>query len=294
MQELQENGDLSPEERTFLEKFPQWKSKLEENIRKLHGLANYADSSHRAFTKSNVLINSMSVASGAMSLLGLALSPVTVGGSLLLTVAGKGLGTAAGATGLVSSICEHFHNKDVQAQASSLAPTIDQEDTEAGEKEAAYVASLGQTVYHSFDVIKDIKKHLSAFKRARAQPHLASAVKRFLATGKVSARRSRQLKKVFKDTPVMMTKNTRLRHIATSGLFLGFDVASLLSDLKELKDGSGSEMAKKLRAKAQELENLLEKLTKLHEILQKGNAEEHGRKRFMLPSSSTCLRGGGP
>ncbi|XP_006890295.1 PREDICTED: apolipoprotein L6 [Elephantulus edwardii] len=274
MWDPRESEDLSPEERIFLKEFPSWKSKVEEYVHKLYALADYTDSRHSMFTKTNVVVNSITVASGLMSLLGLALPAVTVGGSLLLATAGKSLMTAAGATGLFTNVYEYFHNKKVQAQASSLALTLDQGDMEAGGKEAASAASIGQTVYHSTESIREIRKYIRAFRRARAHPHLVAAAKRYLRTGKASARRSRQLKKVFEGTPVIMARNARLLGIVTSGFFFGLDLASLLSDLKELKEGTGTETAKELRAKARELEKLLSELSQLNEGLQQKLEQE--------------------
>ncbi|XP_060245107.1 apolipoprotein L3-like isoform X4 [Meriones unguiculatus] len=79
----------------FLEVFPQLKSKLEEDIRKLHGLADHLDEVHRGCTISNVVSSSTAVASGALGLLGLALAPFTAGASLALSATSLGLGTAA-------------------------------------------------------------------------------------------------------------------------------------------------------------------------------------------------------
>ncbi|KAF3814474.1 hypothetical protein GH733_017632 [Mirounga leonina] len=85
-------GNLSEEEKMFLLCFPLQKFKLEKSIRELHAIADQVDATHKMLTKTSLVASSSGTISGVMSLLGLALAPVTVGGSLMLSEAGLGLG----------------------------------------------------------------------------------------------------------------------------------------------------------------------------------------------------------
>lgn len=91
-----EDKDSLPKElqdrKRFVEAFPRLKRKLQENIRKLRALADHLDQVHRGCTISHVVTNSTSVASGVLGILGLALAPMTAGGSLLLSATGLGWG----------------------------------------------------------------------------------------------------------------------------------------------------------------------------------------------------------
>ncbi|KAM8776760.1 apolipoprotein L6 [Rhynchonycteris naso] len=274
----QQDRDLSTEDRRFLKEFPFIKGELETAIRELQALADDIDKTHRAFTTSNVVTSSISAISGVMSILGLVLAPVTVGGSLALSIAGGGLGTAAGATNIVSNIVEHFHNKKFQAQASSHLPTLDQEVKKPEEKASYIMDAAGKVATDSYRNIKNIRRNVHAFKIARANPHLASAAKRLLTTGEVSARRSRQVQKAFAGTTLMMTKSARLMNSAMAGLSLGTDLYFFQKDLKELMEGARTEFAEEVRADARELEIRLTELTQLYEILQ--------QKEKMLGTSS--------
>ncbi|XP_023584701.1 apolipoprotein L6 [Trichechus manatus latirostris] len=267
MWDLQEDVDLSAEERIFLEEFSLLKCELEAHISKLHALADHVDTTHETFTKTNVVVSSIAVVSGVMSILGLALSPATLGGSLVLSAVSKGLGAAAGVTSILTDICKHLHNKKAEAQASSLVPTHGQGDREAAGKEAFYAMAVGKVVYQCVSTIKDIKKNIHAFQRARAHPCLAAAAQRLLTTGHVSAQSSRQVERAFEGTTLVMTKSVRLLSTATAGLFLSIDLATLLMDWKQMKAGTGTEAAKELRAQARELEKLLRELTQLYESL---------------------------
>lgn len=78
-----QDGDLSDEERIFLEEFPILKGELEVGIRKLHTLADHVDTTHRTLTKTSIVANSIAVVSEVMSILGLVLAPAVAGGSLV-------------------------------------------------------------------------------------------------------------------------------------------------------------------------------------------------------------------
>ncbi|XP_007952177.2 LOW QUALITY PROTEIN: apolipoprotein L6 [Orycteropus afer afer] len=294
MWDLQEDVNLSAEEITFLKEFHLLKRELEEHISKLHALADHMDTTHETFTKTNMVINSIALASGVMSILGLALPGATLGGSLVLTAAGKGLQAAAGATSILTSICEHFHNKKAQAQASTLVPTYGRRERETEGKEVSYVMAVGQAAYECRNTIKDIKKNIHAFQRARTNPHLAAVTKRLLTTGKVSTQTTRQVQRAFEGTTLVMIKKARLLGIAKAGLFFGIDLATLLKDWKHLKEGAGTEAAKALRAQAQELEDLLTELTQVYKSLKQQLKPRFPSQEFLQEKSlinSTFERG---
>lgn len=221
--------DLSAEERIFLQEFPIIKRELEEAIRKNHALADEIDRAQEIFTKANVVTGSVAVTSSVMGLLGLALAPVTVGGSLMLSAASTALGTAAGAASIVTNIMEKDHNERVQAQVSSQVSTRNQKVRQVVDP-ASYAYKFGKN-------IKDIKKNIHALKLAKAHPHLASAAKHLLTSGQVSARRAKQVQKAFRGTPLAMKTSTRLLSSAMAGLSLGMELHSLLNDCKQLKEG---------------------------------------------------------
>ncbi|XP_027449788.2 apolipoprotein L6 isoform X2 [Zalophus californianus] len=273
----QQDEDLSAEEIIFLREFPIIKEELEVNIRKLHALADSIDTTHRTFTKTNMVATSLTVVSDAMSMLGLVLAPATVGGSLALSAAGKVLGTAVGFTSIFINIMEHRQNQKAQTHASTLVPTHDHEVNEAQGKKVFYVLSVGKKAYDYGSNISDIKKNIRACQIARAHPRLATAAKRLLTTGQVSARRSMQLQRAFKGTIVLMEKNVRMLCSAMAGFSLCQNVVTLRSNWKQLKEGEGSKMAEELRAHAQELERKLMELTQLCESLQQNSSKRKGQ-----------------
>ncbi|KAM7116110.1 apolipoprotein L6 isoform 2-T3 [Molossus nigricans] len=264
----QQDIDLSIDKEIFLKEFPSYKRELEVAIKKHRDLADDLDKTKKNFTKASLVTSSIAVTSGAMTILGLALAPATAGGSLILSAAGKGLGTLAGASVILSNILECAHNKKAQAKVGSQGPTLDQKVKDNVEKASCVLTTAGKTALACTRAVKDIKNDIRAFKIARAHPRLAAAAKRLLTTGQVSARRSRQVQKVFGGTSLAMRSSTRLVSGVMSGLFLGLDLKSLQNDYKQLKEGVRSEYAEGLRAKADELERILTELTQLYERLQ--------------------------
>lgn len=260
-----QDSDLSAEERIFLEEFPNLKGELEVEIRKLQALADRVDTTNKTLTKTSVVANSITVVSGAMSILGLVLAPVTAGGSLVLSAAGGVLGIAGEVTSILTNILEHFHSQEAQTQVGSLMPSSCQKVRQAG---VEYIMAAGKVIQNCRSTIKGVQKSIHAFQITKAHPRLATASKRLLTTGQVSARRSRQVQRAFEGTTLVMKTKARLLGSVMAGFSLSVDLASLLKDWKQLKEGARTELAAELRARARELERQLIQLTQRYESLQ--------------------------
>ncbi|XP_075863160.1 apolipoprotein L6-like isoform X1 [Microcebus murinus] len=283
---------LSAEEKIFLREFPRWKQDLEVSIVGLRALAEDIDEKHKAFTKTSLAANSVAVVSGVASILGLALAPVTAGGSLLLFTAGQGLGIAAGVTSTVTSLLEHSHKKKAQAQAGNLVGIPDTEGGEDEAKKELYASATSKIICG----LNNMKKSLRAIENAKAHPHLAKAAKRLMTTGSISARRSREVQKAFGGTTLAMTKSVRMLGGAVAALGLGLDLAAVSRDWKQLQEGATAELADELRAQARKLENQLAELTEQYELLQQWirSAQERMSLEAGQPHSGGKERGGDP
>ncbi|XP_019489607.1 PREDICTED: apolipoprotein L6-like, partial [Hipposideros armiger] len=271
----QDDTDLSPEERMFLQTFPIIKRKLEEAIRKAHALADEIEKTQETFTKTKVVTSSVAVASSVMSTLGLLLAPLTARGSLILSAAGIGLETVSNAASIVTNITEKDHNKRFQAQVSGQVSTRDQEVSQAVDP-----ASYDQHANKLEKNFKDIMKNIDALMIANAHPRLANAAKCRLISEPVSSRRDKQVQKAFQGTTLAMTTGTHLMSTVMAGRRLGMELRSLMDDCEQLKEGAKSELAEKLRANALEQEQKLTELTWLYETLKK--KQERLRSSFSL------------
>lgn len=269
---------LSAEEMVFLEDYPLCKEELEVDIGKLQALADHIDSTHKNLTKTHVAAHALAVVSGALNILGLLLVPATAGGSLLLSAASKGLGTAAGVTGILSDVWGHFHKRGARAQASNLVPAHGCEVSEAQDGGTTCVVAASQLVYDYGSAVQDLRKNIRALQIARARPRLVRAAKRLQASGQVSARRSRQVHSAFGGTPLAMGTNARWLGSLLAGFSLGLDVTNLQKVWTELQEGARTELAEALRAQAWELEKKLAELIQRHEHLQQVS-KPWGRER---------------
>ncbi|XP_025316883.1 apolipoprotein L2-like isoform X1 [Canis lupus dingo] len=258
-----EDEDLARE--TFLNVFPQLKVELEKRIRKLRRLADEVDKVHKRCTISNMVASSTGAASGLLGVLGLGLAPVTAGFSLTLLTTGSMLGVAATVTHMSTSLVEYSNTSSARAEASDLVSGIDQGDRVGLDLQNTIlkILSLGSVIRN----LKKIAKNNSAKKVATVQPHLVDKARRLMTGRSVSVRSGNLVQKAFGGTALAMTKGIRFLGMASSGVFLLMDVASLVKESRHLHEGARAELAEVLRQQAQELERKLELLTRLYESL---------------------------
>nr|XP_020739614.1 apolipoprotein L3-like [Odocoileus virginianus texanus] len=230
-----------PDKKGFLEEFPQIKRKLEKSIKKLRECTDNVDKVHRDCTISNVVASSTNIASGILTILGLALEPFTAGISLGLSATGLGLGAAAAVTGVSTSIMELVNTSSVEAQLDfhSIAQKI----------------SSGKSLYEA----KDFRKHIRAIRMAKSNPQLVA--------GQVCGRSTQPVRAAFGGTALAMTRRARICGGVSAGLFLPFNIWSLVKDSQDLQGRAKTESAERLREQAQKLEMNLEVLTHIYERL---------------------------
>ncbi|XP_041528486.1 apolipoprotein L6-like [Microtus oregoni] len=264
-----EDDALTDEERRFLEQFHSWRKNENKRIRTLYAIADNIDKRDRKATKTKVMTNSASVISGAMCLLGLALAPVTAGGSLVLTAAGTGLGAAAGITNIMTDVKEDSHNKSALAQANRIIPSSDQELEEVTGKKTAYATATSEIVYKCTSAWETIRKHIRALQLTKTHPHVASAASKLMTAGRVSTQSSRQIQKAFGGTALAMTKDALRWNSLPAIFFLGQDIYALLKDWEKLQAGKPTELAKELRSRAQKQEREVSERTCRYERLKK-------------------------
>nr|XP_040134609.1 apolipoprotein L6-like isoform X1 [Ictidomys tridecemlineatus]XP_040134614.1 apolipoprotein L6-like isoform X1 [Ictidomys tridecemlineatus] len=266
--------DLSDEEKhflkyhreQFLKDFPKWKQEQEKTIRELRARADEVDATHEQTNKINVVAHSTAVFSRAMSLLGIALAPLTTRGSLTLSAAGKTLGAAAEVTSDVTNLIEGSCNKKVKAQATGHEPTSEPELEQVDEK--SILTAMTNIMDKFQDTSKSLRKSRRAYRVAQAKPSLAKAAKYRLTGGKVSDKTSKYVQKAFDGTPLGMTKSALLEGGAETAVHFVRDLCNLSDTWKKLKGGERAQQAKELRAQAQELEELVTQYSHHYERLQ--------------------------
>ncbi|XP_012370904.1 apolipoprotein L3-like [Octodon degus] len=252
----------------FLNAFPHMKKEMEEGIAKLYALAEKVDKVHKDCTITNVVAGSGGAVSGILTILGLALAPVTAGGSLVLSATGLGLGAAAAVTGVSASIVDFSYKLSAKAEAKRVQSgmmSIEKEDMQGVDEVIPKVVSVTKKFVQAS---QNIEKNIHAMKVANSNPRLLANAKRLMRTGKISVRRSKQVQRSFRGTVLSMSKHARITGAATAGVFLLMDVYNLVQDSVHLHTGAKTEEAAQLRQQAQDLERKLEELIQIHESLQ--------------------------
>uniref|UniRef100_A0A8C6W209 Apolipoprotein L3 n=1 Tax=Nannospalax galili TaxID=1026970 RepID=A0A8C6W209_NANGA len=255
------------EQKRFLDAFPRLKRDLVEIIRQLHALADHIDEVHKGCTISNVVTDATSTASGFLGILGLVLAPMTVGGSLVLSTTGFGLGAVATLTGVATAIVEERSRQSNEAEARrlvSLAMNIMKEVIAMGK----ITCKLSTGTYYVIKNLKTFRQHVYAIRMARANPQVVADARTLMTNGRISAQRATHVQNTFKGTALAMTKKARIRGIATASIFLALDVYNLVRDSMLLYDGTKTETAETLREVAQKLEEKLRELVQIHRSLQ--------------------------
>ncbi|XP_032692440.1 LOW QUALITY PROTEIN: apolipoprotein L5 [Lontra canadensis] len=271
--------DLSQEEKMFLLCFPLQKRKLEKSIEELRAIAYQVDATHKMLTKTNLVASSSGTISGVLNLLGLALSPVTGGTSLMLSTAGLGLGVAAAATSVLTTFLESNNNSTARERASKVI----QMETPAAYNtlEGISFPQIGAALTCVDRCVKAVQhiKGLRAYQMAKANSGFMAKVKNFIATGGVPFWRAGGQQTAIEASALTMTRGARLLGAAGAGFLLMHDVKSLLDSWKHLEDGAKAETAEELRAIARQLEQELRQLNKRYtQTLQGGAGGRAGRQ----------------
>ncbi|XP_005379213.1 PREDICTED: apolipoprotein L3-like [Chinchilla lanigera] len=240
----------------FLNEFSLMKKQLQEGIAKLYALAEKVDKVHKDCTITNVVASSSGAVSGILTILGVALAPVTAGGSLALSATGIGLGAAAAVTRISSSFVDHSNKLSAQGEARCLlATSMDTEKEVVSATKKCGQASQG----------KD--KLMNAINMAKSDPQIVTNASRLVKAGEMSFQ-SGLVQRIIGGTALGMSTAARITGAGTAGVFLLWDVCNLVRDSVLLHKGAKTESAAELRQQAQDLERKLEELIQIHESLQ--------------------------
>ncbi|XP_005379210.1 PREDICTED: apolipoprotein L2-like [Chinchilla lanigera] len=265
--EADSDEDLQVRER-FLNAFPHVKKELEEGIAKLYALAEKVDKVHKDCTITNVVAGSSGAVSGILTILGLALAPVTAGGSLVLSATGIGLGAAAAVTGVSASIVDHSNKLSAQAEARRLLSTSMNTQKEVLQIVDEVTPEVVSATRKCMEAFEGIEKNICAVNVVKSKPRLLANANRLMRTGEISVRSRKQVQRTLGGTVLAMSKEERITSAANAGVALLKDMYNLVQALAHLQAGAKTESAAEIRQQAQVLERKLEELIQIHESLQ--------------------------
>ncbi|KAJ8345770.1 hypothetical protein SKAU_G00299630 [Synaphobranchus kaupii] len=258
----------------FIGLFSQRSSRMRQFLEALEEGAVQLDRMKMGASISSVAGSTVGFAGGIVSIVGLALAPVTAGASLTLTLVGVGLGVTSGVNSLATGIAEisvnSHHGKKVNEVFQSYmedVETILECLEQAASRDmpnsvpdlldvAVGVASLAKTtasVGKGIDTLVDCASAVKEVKALRNAPNVAADLT--------------DLGQLAKGTPLALGKSARAGFIALNSIFMGLDVFFICKDSISLAKRSKSNVSKLIRGRASLWKTELDAWERIHHSL---------------------------
>uniref|UniRef100_A0A3Q3FW75 Apolipoprotein L n=1 Tax=Labrus bergylta TaxID=56723 RepID=A0A3Q3FW75_9LABR len=278
----------------FLDEFRDCQPRLLQSLDGLEEIAVQFDSMNKGAKISSVVGSSVGAVGGVLSIIGLALIPVTAGVSLGLTMTGIGLSVTSGVNGLVTTATELGVNSTQQKKATEVFEGLmkDLQSLQDCLKKVSIKLSLGSEqvlvkggfIARGVDSLVDTA---SAFKMLKNEELVVSA-------GKVLAEEGQALRNVPKVAadipdigqaaikgPLALTKSARAGLIGLNAFFLGMDVFFICKDSISLSKGSETEASQFIRARAALWRSEIDAWQKIYDSLIEGLQKSEKNKAIL-------------
>ncbi|KAG8014347.1 Apolipoprotein L domain-containing protein 1 [Nibea albiflora] len=259
--------------RVFNKLFSERAESLWQHVIDLNGIADGLDKFSKNTKIAQITGGSTSAIGGVATIAGLALAPVTMGTSLIVTAVGLGVATAGGLTSAGAGISNQVNNSMDRKKVEKIVQ--DYQEKMVDLNKCLKFVKQGIENLKKFDLIK-MKKH--AYNRDF--PVLSSSFYEDGAmAGKAILINANEIMRVVQIANVAGSTAARAVQIASmatgvlTGLFVGMDIYFVAKDSKELKKGAKSEFAAKIREVATQLHDGLVELNGIREELQSTTPE---------------------
>ncbi|XP_074511974.1 uncharacterized protein LOC141780583 [Sebastes fasciatus] len=284
----------------FIKKFSERKPRMLKFLEDLEENAVQQDRMNKGAKISSVAGSSVGAAGGVLSIVGLALGPVTAGASLALTMTGVGMGITSGVNTVVTTVTEICVNRKHQSKASETFQSFMEdvqcfqdcleEVTKREMSQIDVVVGVG-TVLHE---VYSIGNAIDGLVDAAAALKLLKTEELAVSAGKVAVQEGKALRNVPRVAadipdigqaavkgPLALSKSARALAIGVNALFLGMDVYSLCTDSINLAKGSETEVSQFIRARAALWRSEIDSWQKIHDFLCDGQLTSKKNKAVL-------------
>ncbi|XP_037647732.1 uncharacterized protein LOC119501444 isoform X1 [Sebastes umbrosus] len=281
----------------FISEFSERKPRMLQSLEDLEENAVQLDRMNMGAKISSVAGSSVRAAGGVISIVGLALGPVTAGASLVLTMTGLGLGITSRVNSAVTTATEvgvnHKHQKKASETFQSFMEDMQclqdclEEVTIRKTSQIDVVVGVGIVLGKAGYDIRNLVQKVSAFKKLKTEELAVSA-----GRGAVQEEKAlRNVPRVAADIPdigqaeakgpLARSNSVSVSTITFSALFLGMDVFSICKDSISLGKGSETEISQFIRARAALWRLEMDSWQKIHDFLCEGQLTSKENKAFL-------------
>ncbi|XP_053299916.1 uncharacterized protein LOC128458892 [Pleuronectes platessa] len=289
----------------FISVFSKRQERMLEFLNDLEERAIQLDRMNKGAKISGVVGSSVGATGGVLSIVGLALIPVTAGVSLALTMTGLGMGITSGVNSVVTTATEigvnaSQQNKarevfqkfmdDVQSLQKCLVKVTSQADIKMEASIIPVVVGVGKVLWKVRAIVKGIDALVDAalaFKLLKTEELIEGVGKVVVEEGKALRNVPRvaadipEVGQAVAKGPLALSKSARAGFIALNGLFLGMDIFFICYGSISLAKGSETTFSQWIRARASLWRSEMDSWKEIHDSLCEGQ-ETSERKKALL------------
>ncbi|XP_060783758.1 nucleolar protein dao-5-like isoform X5 [Neoarius graeffei] len=274
--------------RVFNQLFSERAEALWQHIIDLNHIADGLDRFNKRTKVAQITGGSTSAVGGVATITGLALAPVTMGTSLIVTAVGLGVAAAGGLTSATAGISNTVHGSIDRKKVEHIVKDF--------QSKMADIDKCTRFIKRGIENLREL--NAPKVKQLKRYESDVSGVNDIYEDGAMAGKAVLiNANEITKFTQVAMTaggtaaRAVQVAAMATgilTGLFVAMDVYFVAKDSKELKKGAKSEFAKKIREVAEQLHQGLVELNVIREELQSSESSETSMSSISSPSASTC------
>ncbi|XP_030263715.1 uncharacterized protein LOC115575637 [Sparus aurata] len=265
----------------FIDEFKERQPRMLKFLTDLEQVAVQLDKMNKGAKISSVAGSSVGAVGGILSIVGLALIPVTAGVSLGLTIAGAALGVTSGVNSAVTTATEIGVNRTQQNKASEVFQSF-MEDVQSLQRCLEKVmGQIGSNLEASdIELVvgagRVLGKVAGVGKGIDALVDAVSALKLLAQEGKALCNVPRaasdipDIAQAAVKGPLALGQAARAGFIVANALFLGMDVFFICKDGYSLAKGIETKVSKLIRARAALFSSEMDSWKKIHDSLCKG------------------------